>query len=449
VKSFLSLAAALFLFILLSPPASAQQIQSMKLLTPQVGWATSGNHLYWTTDDGGHWKDIAPPMSPKESLSGVFFLDTSTGWVVLSYPDDKAEQQFRVASTSNAGAAWSSSPIKVPGKRFAEDLFGGGGIFFLDQLHGWVNLGIYSSSAFKRGMLLATDDGGKTWKAPPGDSGMGGTLCFFSEKDGVLAGGPQDTELWVTHDASKSWQELSLKATPEAAPADQPTYGEPICEDAKSGFLPVTFSKDGSPSALVLFATDDGGRTWKSERTQSGLEDLGPLVSSTVAGSDLIFAPPQRGGKALELTTIPATGRSNSIATRVAGSASVSQLSFMNSSTGWASTDDALLSTTDGGATWTNITPNRIPTRAQPPVTPRIKPARPSSDLRFPVSPTQNSAGRARPDVAWTEIHLGFDVGNAPSVSKMQTWWNYSPYYDYQISLPGAANHPKNANLTP
>jgi hypothetical protein len=30
----------------------------------------------------------------------------------------------------------------------------------------------------------------------------------------------------------------------------------------------------------------------------------------------------------------------------------------------------------------------------------------------------------------------------------MQSWWNYSPYYDYQISLPGAANHKTNANLT-
>lgn len=449
MKRKVNIILAIYLGLLISSStASAQHIQSMKLLTPQVGWATSGNHLYWTTDGGAHWRDIAPPMSSKESLSGVFFLGTASGWVVLSYPDNKAEQRFRVASTSDAGATWLSSPINIPGKRFAEDLFGGGGIFFLDQLHGWASLGIYSSSAFKRDLLLASEDGGKTWTAPPSHSVIGGVLCFLNEKDGVLAGGEDDTELWVTHDASKSWQKVVLKAPPEAAPANLPTYGEPICEDAKRGFLPVTFSRDGSPSALVLFATEDGGRTWSAERTQSGIEGLGPTVAATVTGSDLIVAPSTMVGKALELTTIPAKGRGTSVATHVTGSASVSLLSFVNNSTGWASTDDALLSTTDGGVTWTNITPNRTPTRIAPPALPQRKLGRPTSDLKIPVPPIPNGAGRAPAGVSWTEVHLGFDRGNAPTIAQMQTWWNYSPYFDYQISLIGAANHPKNGNLT-
>ena len=102
--------------------ASAQQIQSMKLLTAQTGWAQSESHLYWTSDGGAHWKDIAPSMSSnlKEFIGGIFFLDTSTGWVLLSYANDNGEQQFRLASTSDAGATWSSSPIKLPWKRHAD-----------------------------------------------------------------------------------------------------------------------------------------------------------------------------------------------------------------------------------------------------------------------------------------------------------------------------------------
>jgi hypothetical protein len=114
--------ALLLALILLNTAATAQPVQSMKLLTAEVGWAQNGQHLYWTTDDGAHWKDIAPPRSSNQSLGGVFFLDTSTGWVVLSHPEEKAEQQFRVAATSDAGATWLSSPIKLPWKRYAEDL---------------------------------------------------------------------------------------------------------------------------------------------------------------------------------------------------------------------------------------------------------------------------------------------------------------------------------------
>ena len=258
--------------------ASAQQIQSMKLLTAQTGWAQSESHLYWTSDGGAHWKDIAPSMSSnlKEFIGGIFFLDTSTGWVLLSYANDNGEQQFRLASTSDAGATWSSSPIKLPWKRHADDFDGGADVFFLDELHGWVNLQLSHGLTPPGAHLLATQDGGKSWNTTKGEPGWAGTsMCFFNETDGVLAGGGTDrTELWLTHDASKIWQRLKLKVPPDAAPADLPAYGEPICKDARRGFLPVTFSGgDGSPSALVLFATDDGGRSWRADRVLSNLDE--------------------------------------------------------------------------------------------------------------------------------------------------------------------------------
>jgi photosystem II stability/assembly factor-like uncharacterized protein len=71
-----------------------------------------------------------------------------------------------------------------------------------------------SGSAFRPGRLLVTNDGGRTWNYTPGDSGAGGSVCFFNGHDGLLSGGPENTELYVTHDASSTWQELSLKAPP-------------------------------------------------------------------------------------------------------------------------------------------------------------------------------------------------------------------------------------------
>jgi hypothetical protein len=59
---------------------SAGRLEATKLLTAEVGWAATRNHLFWTTDDGQHWKDITPkPPLREEVISAVFFLDTSTG----------------------------------------------------------------------------------------------------------------------------------------------------------------------------------------------------------------------------------------------------------------------------------------------------------------------------------------------------------------------------------
>jgi hypothetical protein len=444
----LSLAAALYLSVTL---ASAHQVQAMKLLTAQVGWVLGGQNLYWTTDDGAHWKDVTPQRSLGESLGGVFFLDASSGWALLNRPDENGEQQFRLASTTDAGATWSSSAIRPPGPRFSEDLRGGGDIVFVDRFHGWVGLGISSSSAFNSAMWLATKDGGRTWKPTPIGAGRAGSLCFFGERDGILAGGSYDTEAWITHDGSRSWQQLALKAPPGTGSADLPTYGEPICEDARRGFLPVTFSRDGSPSALVLFATNDGGHTWTMDRFEANLEERsqGQRVAVAMTGSELILAPGAIAAKTLKLTTIPTRGGSRTAIANVTDSTVVLELSFTSSSAGWASTSNSLLSTTDGGANWKNITPNRMPfgtgsgRRLQ-------KTTQPQPLSEVSIRPTKRGPSRLQPNLeTYADVQLGFDTGYVPTTSQMQAWWSYSPYYDYQVNLPGSANHPRNDNLTP
>lgn len=160
----------------------AQTVQGMKLISPEVGWVRSGRHFYWTVDAGVHWKDVAPAVSPEEWLAGVFFLDTSTGWVVVGYADKEEQVQFRVALTHDGGSTWSVSPINLPWKRHTEDFGGGAHVYFLDQVHGWMNLGIKSSSSFAPGRLLMTEDGGKNWKAPIGESGEGGLFASLVQR---------------------------------------------------------------------------------------------------------------------------------------------------------------------------------------------------------------------------------------------------------------------------
>src|SRR2546429_655382 len=90
-----------------APAMRSRGIQSMKLMAPGVGWAASSGQLFWTTDGGQNWKDITPPANPGTGISAVFFLDTSTGWVVLSrQADPDQEREFDFAATTNAGASW-------------------------------------------------------------------------------------------------------------------------------------------------------------------------------------------------------------------------------------------------------------------------------------------------------------------------------------------------------
>ena len=452
MKNTFKYALALGLGILSGSAASAQPTQAMKLLTPQVGWVRSGQHLYWTADAGAHWKDVVPSVSPEESLGGVFFLDTYTGWVLISHADDQDQQQFRVASTNDAGATWSVSPIKLPWKRFAEDFAGGAYLFFRDQLHGWMDVDVKSSSAFAPGRLLVTDDGGKTWKAPSGDSGEGGTLCFFGDTDGMLSGGPQSSELWVTHDGSKSWQELSLKAPPSVSPADLPTYGEPICKNSKQGFLPVTYTPTDYPdretfsTALVLFATDDAGKTWKVDKVLPGLPDMSHGYALHSAVQDCCLIATTQSGAVVTLAIVDPNNDIKRVP--LEGFREAPNLSFADASHGWASTQNGIFTTSDGGTSWIQITPGQI----VPPAPPKPKPPKRATSSETLVPPAPSAVKRGLTEVvavAGKESRLGFDTSQVPSPGAMLTWWNHSPYYDYQVNLPGAANHRTNPGLSP
>ena len=146
-----SLVPSLLLTLCLCATVSAQQagrIESMKLLTPDVGWAATKHKLFWTTNGGARWSDITPKLDRKEQrVSSVFFLDSSTGWALLSCSDgrDLAEDNscFDLASTSNAGGNWSVTHEKI-GHTFSrgqlEDGYGFSGrswLSFVDSQHGW------------------------------------------------------------------------------------------------------------------------------------------------------------------------------------------------------------------------------------------------------------------------------------------------------------------------
>ena len=263
---------------------SAQQggIESMKLLTPEEGWAATRSSLFWTRDNGQHWKDIAPRTKVREKIVSAFFLDNSVGWVLLADGDRQADgPRFSLATTIDAGANWSIAPLVISHLNPESTQFmGDGRIDFVDSRSGWMNLSIASSANFRLGALLATTDGGKTWDWVPDSPGVSGAIRFSTLKDGWRAGGPGGAKLFVTHDGSRTWREVMLAPPPQVQQAVHPTYDLPTFEDGKHGYLPVTYGgAEGPALSLVLFSTDDGGLSWKPDRTVT--RSARPLQRST------------------------------------------------------------------------------------------------------------------------------------------------------------------------
>jgi photosystem II stability/assembly factor-like uncharacterized protein len=360
-------------------------VTDMKLIIPNVGWAERGGNLYWTNDNGANWKDITPSSSPgsDERISDIFFLDAHRGWALFARYD-KDEPQFDLVSTTDAGATWSRthvSPLAVPadyGNPDRSPLRGWGGrVTFADSLHGWLNITLPGETMNTWwSFLLVTSDGGRTWRqarhAPAlADaealpvSASQGWLFGFSNDAGVNA-------LYVTRDGAHSWQNITLPTPKEIAPADCYVMGTPTFEDTTHGFLQVNCSSGSDAQgkfSKVLFATEDGGRTWKADRIVIDLDDNARIQyhSSSVVGSDWIFAASSEDHPTL--TKLGPGARIDATADHAAPRPryrEIDDASFATPTQGWVIVGGDLVSTTDGGTTWITLTPGPQPHVIQP-----------------------------------------------------------------------------------
>jgi photosystem II stability/assembly factor-like uncharacterized protein len=364
-----SILAALCLVVL----CVSAMASTMQLLTPSTGWLLSGR-LFWTEDNGGHWTDITPERPGR--IGSVFFLDESRGWIALEARVNGLIR-LELATTTNAGRNWSFVSVPIP-KQYPDEVLGVEGVDFADAEHGWIVLREATSSAFSIGRLLATQDGGNTWHELPRTS-LSQPVLFVNSTDGWMAG--QDVGghgFYHSRDGGKTWEGVDVPApSSHSSVLTRETYGTLRFTDAKHGSIPVIFSPvtDGTKgSTLVLFTTIDGGKSWKADRVLPNLPNMygqSPIPSVLVDSTLVTVA-----GAAL--TTIEPDGTASRKAVRgVSADTSFTEISFVSSTTGWLRTsDDRLLSTTDGGETLILLVPGsapRILPNSPPPELPRAK----------------------------------------------------------------------------
>jgi photosystem II stability/assembly factor-like uncharacterized protein len=175
----------------------------MKLLTPEVGWAaTTRSQLFWATNGGQQWRDVTPrAVTPEEKITAIFFLDSSTGWMLFTDGKSNDDQpRFHLAATTDGGCNGGHVRQDLRSHPFRSKAHGQWLHVFprlcprLDQPQhrDWL--------LFHPGAALATQDGGKTWNWVQMGSGSAGRIL-----DGWIIS-PDQTELYVTHDDSKSSQ---------------------------------------------------------------------------------------------------------------------------------------------------------------------------------------------------------------------------------------------------
>ena len=166
-----------------------------------LAWGWAGDRLWLTADGGVSWQDRTPAGQP--AAAAVDWLDGVQGWAVSLDSGDPG--RFRLSATADGGVTWQVSHHLLPAH--AASLAGDLALFWLDRQHGWLTLRLLTSSNFDRGLLLRTQDGGRSWQQVTAPAGS--PVVFVSAHTGWMVGGAGQEIFWRSDDGGASWQEVA------------------------------------------------------------------------------------------------------------------------------------------------------------------------------------------------------------------------------------------------
>jgi photosystem II stability/assembly factor-like uncharacterized protein len=261
-------------------------------------YVTGFPNLIVRSTDGGHtWKvthrDLATDSPDLPVLMACAFADESRGWAV--------GRAGTILTTSDAGASWTAQ--RTPSTGAILDA-----VAAVDTDRVWAagrepDSGIGPSG--DRAVLWTTEDGGTTWRARhlPGVSNLRG-VAFADARHGWLVGGDVSGEyglVLATSDGGVHWR--------EQARYHLTFFSQVTCIDASHAWAvggPQQYPISAGETPPPLIAATSDGSTWTTQ-----------LASDADTDGQL------------------------------------RDVSFSSPSTGWAVGSEALLSTSDGGSTWT------------------------------------------------------------------------------------------------
>jgi photosystem II stability/assembly factor-like uncharacterized protein len=359
-------------------------IVDLHLISPGVGWIVDGQgRLFLTKDNGAVWTDITPHGLSLNGVAGacqIFFLDSTHGWIGAGTWDP--DGLTLLLRTQDGGKTWTQLAFV----RSAYDELTSAApssLQFLDPKHGWFLWRKEGSAAVNFGLLLATSDGGATWTELP-EPPSGGPMEFHSLREGSMVAYPQEEDLpgdvlFLTRDGGRTWRKSSVPE-PAICKECRRAYQLPSFKNPKRAEMAVTFGAYESPNVDTTYATGDGGKSWQLTDAFKDNDPKGVFASSVETDVVRVFTDAGNGirirtgkGATISQSGLP-PGRNG----RVFGA------DFIDDSRGWLAyaseicpelrnpaTDrpsfgvpggcgqwsNYLLSTVDGGKTFTVIRP--------------------------------------------------------------------------------------------
>lgn len=272
-------------------PAGEPTFITVHMITPRVGWAMTEQGVVRTTDGWAHWLNIGPP-GVSGLGAGAQFVSGTDAWVVAGNPQTRGVSA--IFHTTDGGASWSRSTLLDPSALAL------GEPDFIDTTHGWLFLSYGVAAGSEGGAIYRTVDGGVHWakveQTVGGVQEAPGSLPFGCDKTGIsfinastgwasgsCAGGRPS--FYVTHDGGRTWtsQPLPLPAS-LAQRSEQWSASVPVFFDARSGYFVLTGSE------ALLFTTSNAGTTWTSHTLPLGgwSKPLGAVAFSSPSDGWLI-----------------------------------------------------------------------------------------------------------------------------------------------------------------
>jgi len=149
-------------------------VTQMHFADEEVGWLSSYENLYRTTNGGYSWEKI--DYGKPYLITSIYFIDRDTGWL--------GGEAGKIRKTTNSGGTWSSqwstTGCRIEDFAFLNSNVGyavGGGV---SGGNGWLD----------SSRVLKTVDGGNTWiqVKHPKDSWIGAISLIDSNTGYILAG---------------------------------------------------------------------------------------------------------------------------------------------------------------------------------------------------------------------------------------------------------------------
>jgi len=263
------------------------------------------SHRFYVTNDGGQsFRQVlgGDPRDAGAAYATVEFSDFHTGKVLTS--------NGALLSTADGGRTWTRLDYPTTtGTAVA--------MRFTSATEGWLVLG---------GKLAHSTDGGATWSTPLTDFGMT-NLQGMSWGDAAHGWTWNNGQLFVTANAGVTWTAVVMP------------NGMSVSSAAMTGALTgVATGYYGSAAT-----TQDGGVTWQAVVSPPALGTLVRTTGQTVwALNGYALQRSKDGGRTWQVA-----GPTNSYVT-------YSGIAFADDLHGWLISNGSVLSTIDGGDTWTS-----------------------------------------------------------------------------------------------